>query len=508
MQSLRLGISIGLISSVWISCLSLGLAPVYVNLVGIEGYGFIGLYSAALAIGGVLDVSVSTTVARKIASLRAVREGQASIRSLLLSAEIVYWTTLVLSAAALIMAATIFGLDFAGSSGIASIEVKQVISLMLVSLVVQLPTGLYVSSLIGLNRQSYSSAFLACCATLRGLGAVLVCWLESGDVRYFFIWYAAVGLFQTFWLRKQAWLHSPTGNSPARFNIVSLLEIRKATGATLLITAMGLMLSQVDKFILAFVVPMESLGLYSLAWAITSGITVVCMPIMQGFDTRFSYLEAKADQKGLGYQLYLGSQITYSLVIPVTMALLVLSRGFWIVWLQDRDLAQYYDSLMLFLAIGTSTVACTYPILVALYAKKMFRPVLVVQSIAMLVFIPVLLLLVDSLGTVGAALSWAAYGTCLLVSYTLIASLSGWFQLPKSIITPFFVRWVQMLVLGIPSMCMISRFESIPIAAALAVAVGLTGVLVSVVSTKELRHYASEYMVGLGWSMRRINAGR
>jgi O-antigen/teichoic acid export membrane protein len=232
------------------------------------------------------------------------------------------------------------------------------------------------------------------------------------------------------------------------------------------------------------------------------------MPVTQGFDARFSYLEAKADQKGLGYQIHLASQMTYSLVIPISMALLVFSKGFWTVWIEDAHLAEYYVSLMMFLTIGTSMVACTYPVLIALYAKKMFRVVLGVQFMAMLIFIPVLLLLIHLVGTIGAAISWAAYGTCLLISYMLIASLSGKFELPNSIVRPFLVVWVQMLVLGIPAIYILSGVKSIPLTGGIAIGVGLAGVLISVLSAKRLRHYAMEPMVKLVWFMQNISARR
>ena len=229
-----------------------------------------------------------------------------------------------------------------------------------------------------------------------------------------------VGLVQLIWLRWQAWSHVRVMGGRPRFAIESLMSIRHAAGAMFLITAMGMMLSQVDKVVLAFLVPLESLGHYTLAWGLASGLTIIATPIVQGFGARFSALASNGTQEELETQIKLASQLTYALVIPPAVTISLFAESIMLAWVRDSGVASASAPLFALLAIGTAMVACTYPLLIALYAQKDFRPVLLIQLLGLLLFFPLLLWLVDSLGVLGAALCWSIYGAGLFTIYLVL----------------------------------------------------------------------------------------
>ena len=281
---------------------------------------------------------------------------------------------------------------------------------MLISLAIQLPSGLYSASLIGLHRQARSAALLAGFGTARGLGAALVAWGVSDDIRAFFLWHVVVGLAQIIWLRRQVWTYVRALGGEARFAIASLISIRHAAGAMFLITAMGVMLSQMDKLALAFLVSLESLGHYTLAWSLTSGLTIIATPVIQGFSARFSALASGGKIGELRSQIDIASQLTYALVIPPAVTISLFADSIMLAWVRDADVASASAAPLSLLALGTAMVACTYPLLIALYAEKKFKPVLLVQLVCVLIFFPLLLSLAGFLGILGAALCWSIYG--------------------------------------------------------------------------------------------------
>ena len=425
MRSLGRGIGAGLLSGAWLALLSLALAPIYVHLLGIESYGLIGLYTAALAIGGILDVALSATVSREIAWIQARPAEKNGIGTLLRSVEIVYWLSVSGIVLILLAAVEAFGSSWVIASALPADQITGALALMLLSLAIQLPSGLYTASLIGFHRQAHSAALLAGLGTLRGFGAALVAWGVSDDIRVFFLWHVTVGLVQIFWLRRQAWSYVPTGDG-ARFSVASLMSIRHAAGTMFMITAMGTILSQMDKLVLAFLMPLESLGHYTLAWGLASGLTIIATPIVQGFGARFSALASAGNQEELGRQINFALQLTYAMVIPPAVTIILFAESLMFAWVRNANVAAASAAPLSLLALGTAMVACTYPLLIALYAKKEFKPVLLVQLACVLLFFPLLLWCSDSMGILGAALCWSIYGVGLFATYfTLTAAWHG-----------------------------------------------------------------------------------
>jgi len=425
MRPLDRGIWTGLLSSGWLALLSLVLAPIYVYLLGIESYGLIGIYTAALAIGGILDVALSATVSREIAWKLARPAERNEIGSLLRSVEIVYW--LVVSGLALIVliSGTVLTPAWTHTHSLPEEQIRGALALMLLSLAIQLPSGLYSASLIGLRRQAHAATLLAGFGTFRGVGAALLAWGVSNDIRAFFLFHVATGLVQIVWLRRQTWMYMTAEQTgPPRFAVKSLISIRQAAGAMFLITTMGMMLSQIDKLVLAFLVPLESLGHYTLAWGLASGLTIIATPIVQGFGARFSALAAAGEHEELKNQIRVASQLTYVAVIPPAVAIFLNSESIMLAWIRRTDVAEASARSLSLIAMGTAMAASTYPLLIGMYAKKEFKSVLLVQLVCLFLFFPLLLWLADSWGIVGAAFCWAIYGFALYTIYFVLTALS------------------------------------------------------------------------------------
>lgn len=417
MRSLGHGIGAGLLSSGWLALLSLVLAPVYVHLLGIESYGLIGLYTAALAIGGILDVALSATVSREIAWKQARVAEQHEVAPLLCSVEIIYWIAVSALALILLGAGALFGSGWLQNAALPDHQVKGALALMLLSLAIQLPSGLYTASLIGLHRQARSAGLVAGFGTVRGLGAALIVWSVSSDIRAFFLWHVVVGLAQILCLRWQTWTHVRALGGESRFTAASLVAIKHAVGAMFLITVLGVMLSQIDKVFLVFLVPLDSIGYYTLAWGLASGLTIIATPVVQGFAVRFSALASAEKQGELEAQINMASHLAYALVIPPAAMLALFPESILLAWVRNMDVAAAAAAPLSFLALGTAMVACTYPLLAALYAKKEFKQALLIQLACLLLFFPVMLWLTASYGIRGAALCWCIYGIALFLSH-------------------------------------------------------------------------------------------
>jgi O-antigen/teichoic acid export membrane protein len=414
------GILLGLCSSGWLAVLSVVLAPLYIRLLGIESYGLIGLYTAGLAVGGLLDVALSSTMSREISWKKALPAERSEISSLLRSTEIIYWLIVSTIVIGVLIAGLVYNPHWIQARDLSDVQVQGALVLMLISLGIQIPSGLYSASLIGLNQQWRSAAILGGFGTFRGLGAALVALSISSDIRVFFLFHVVVALIQLVVLRRQAWAHVKSLGGRPYFSIHSLASIRKPVRAMFFITLMGVLLSQGDKFIIALLLPLETLGHYSVAWALSGGLTILATPIYQGFVVKFSALAASNQLREFRVNVELASKLTYVLVVPLAIAISLFAESILLAWVRNADIAEASAEVLPLIVIGTMFIACTYPLLVAKYAKKEFSLVLTMQFVLLILFFPLLYWLVKISGIVGAALCWMLYGITMFTTYLII----------------------------------------------------------------------------------------
>lgn len=454
------GILVGLFSSSWLAFLSLALAPLYILLLGIESYGLIGLYIAGLGIGGLLDVALSSTVSREISWKKARSGEQIEISPLLRSAEIIYWLIVSTIVIGVLILNLVYNLHWIQARDLSEAQVRGAMVLMLISLGIQIPTGLYSASLIGLNHQARSAMLLGGFGTVRGVGAALLAWSVSSDIRVFFLFHVVMALLQLVVLRGQAWSYVRLLGGRPYFSPKSLKSIRKPVGAMFCITLLGVILTQGDKFVIAFLLPLESLGYYSLAWALAGGLTIIATPVYQGFSVKFSGLASISRSVELESNLKFASKLTCALVVPLAIAISLFAESLLLAWIRNADIAKASAAVLPLLAIGTMLMACTYPMLMVRYAKREFNSILRLQFVLLILFFPSLCWLIEESEIVGAALCWLLYGTTMYASYLVIT----WRQHNKKLVFELlyvstsvtaaslfviaFIKWFAALMVG------------------------------------------------------------
>lgn len=403
------------------------LTPLYVRFLGIESYGLIGFYLSWIAILGILDAGISATAVREIAWLAARPEEKEKIPVLLLSLEVIYWGIVLILGVGILVGAWFFGATWFQAKGLPPELIRDVLMLMAVSLVVQLPSGLYVAGLMGLQRQVECSGFLALFGTVRGLGAIIVLWLIGPDIRVFFLWQIMACVLQTGVMRWLLWRKVRIERYPARFSVGILQSVKGFAGGITLIMALSIVITQADKMILSRVVSLEVFGFYMLAWTVSLGLSRVAMPIIQAFSPRFTGLISKGDDEALAKQVRLASQLMSVLILPPAALIVFLSKPILFAWLGNMAVAAGASPILAVMVVGVVLYSCSYPALSILYSRKQLRPVIVMNLASLVVLLPLLMVAVVHFGVMGAASYGALHG---LIMY-IVCQTCGLKGLPK-----------------------------------------------------------------------------
>ncbi len=414
----RLGKNIGanLAANAWATVLSLALTPIYVSWLGVESYGLIGFYMSWLAIVGILDTGISATAMRELAWLSARPAERGQIGGLIRTLEAVYWGVIVALGAALFALAWGWGGDWFQADTLSPAALRSALMLMSVSLVVQIPSGLYLGGLSGLQRQVEAAALVALFGTMRGVGALAVLAGVGTDIHTFFAWQILASVAQTLTMRQVLWRTVPRTDR-SRVSGTVLRSAGQFAGGMTLITALGVTVTQMDKVVLSRLVGLDTLGLYTLAWTVASGLSRVAAPLMQAFNARFTELASSGSQNELARHVRLANQLMTTLVLPPAALLVLLPAPILNTWLGGSALATAAAPLLSTLTLGTLLGACSYPALGVLYAQKRLKPVLVVNLVAAAAIVPLLIGAVNVWGVVGAAYCWTLYGAATFLVY-------------------------------------------------------------------------------------------
>ena len=297
MNFLSKNLSANILSNLWSATLLLILTPLYISFLGVESYGLIGFYLSWLAILGILDMGMSNTAMREIAWRMARPREKKSIPTLLISLEITYWVIILILGFSIIILAWFYGAEWFQTKSLQPELIRNALFLMAISLVMQVPSGLYIGGLMGLQRHIECSGFLALFVTVRGLGSIFVLWLISNDILTFFLWQIFVSMFQTGVMRWLLYKRLNIKKNRASFSKEVILSIKGYTGIVILIGILGIVMAQADKMILSRFSPMEDFSFYMMAWVVASGLSRVSTPLIQTFNPRFTELISKKDIK-------------------------------------------------------------------------------------------------------------------------------------------------------------------------------------------------------------------
>ncbi len=203
--------------SVWTGLMGLVFVPLYIHFLGIEAYGLIGIFATLLALFGLLDMGLSSTLNREMARL-AVQEGKAQeMRDLVRTLEIPYWLVGLLISVIVIVLSPFIAYRWVNAENLSPKTVQTAIMIMGLAVAFQWPMSFYSGGLMGLQRQVLLNGINVVMATFRGLGAVLILWLVSPTVEAFFSWQIVVSVVHIGLIVFFLWRSLPYAAEAPRF---------------------------------------------------------------------------------------------------------------------------------------------------------------------------------------------------------------------------------------------------------------------------------------------------
>lgn len=397
-----------LFSNVWGVISIFIFVPFYIKFLGIEAYGLVGFYATLIGFLSLADLGFSATLKREFARMSARPSSDQEIRETLRTYEVLYVLISLFISIIIWFSAPLIAEHWLNAKAISPNEITLALRLMGVSIALQLPSGLFIGGLMGLQRQVLANSLNIGIGILRGFGAVLVLWLITPSIFAFFAWQLISNVAYLLIVRSNLWriISIDKTNRKVTFS----WQVIRSTGRFSLgmasISLIGVLLSQSDKLIVSKFVSLEMFSYYSIASSLASLPIIVVGALGTAVFPRFVELVTLSNHGQMEKIYKTSSEIAGIILIPAGLVLIFFCGEFIFAWTGSNliaDQAKVTAVLLLGGQILQSTSVVPYNLAIA---HGSFRFSQKIGVYAVLLIIPLLIFLTTRYGIVGAGMSW------------------------------------------------------------------------------------------------------
>lgn len=419
-SSLKLNILSNYIGQFYIMGLSIVMVPAYLHYLGNETFGLVGFFTLLTNWMQFLNLGMTGTLARQSASFRSKSISPIVYRIFVKTFFIIFLYIGLFISASVALFSDYMATNWLSSTYLPIRQVRYSIILMGIALALKFQAGIQRSVLVGLEKQFWLNAINITMATVRYLGAIVVFLLIGSTPVVFFSWIVISLSIEYFAIAFWVSALLPNVDKKIAFSFKS---IKPSIGFSLSIaiaSAIWIFVTQTDKLILSKILSLKEFGFFSIAILAANGINLFSGPISQAVQPRLTYYFVRGDELSF-ISLYLKTTETLSsIVLPVSFVIFFFSNQVLYAWTGDIELANAVSPVLSFYAMGNGMlglVALTYNIQFAHGNLKLH----LYGNIVFAVFlIPLIIIITNIFGMIGAALVWFFCCFCFLFIWSFI----------------------------------------------------------------------------------------
>lgn len=454
--SLRKNVAANYLGQGWRVLMALAFVPLYIQYLGIEAYGLIGIFAMLQAWLNLLDMGMKPALGREMARFTGGVHDAQSIWDLLRSIEFIAAAIALLITIGVWTASGWLARDWVSPERLPVESVAHAIALMGAVIALHFVESIYTSSIAGLQRQVIQNVVGSVMATARGLGAVGILMWVSPTISAFFVWQGVISLLTVAVSAAVVYHILPTPPRPARFSMPALIGIWRYAAGMVGITVLALLLTQVDKVLLSRLLSLEAFGYYALAGVVASVLPRLTGPITSAFYPRFTELAARDDDSALRVVYHQGAQLVTVLMGAGAVMLMLWGDRALLLWTSDEDLTRQVAPLLTVLTLGMLMNALVWIPYQLQLAHGWTSLTVKVNSVAVGILVPAIIWVVPIYGAIGAAWIWVTLnaGYILFVIYFMhrrILRMEKWrwyrqdvgLPLAAATATAFLCRWAM-----------------------------------------------------------------
>lgn len=406
MPRLRSNVLANYAGQIWVAFMGFAFVPVYLQRLGTEQFGLIAFMLSLQAMSLLLDLGAGVFLNRELAQRAHDSARRDSIRQLIRSFEWLVWPMTIIIATSILVASDAISTYWLNPQQLTRADASTAVKFIGMVVALLWPTSFYAATLSGLEQQPRLNVLVMIFATLRYAGVIPVLYFTNTGLSGFLCWHAVIAAAQTACTGWLLWRNLPHAAQPPRFDLKEILAARHFALGVFAVTALGLLLSQLDRLSMSALRPLREFGCYAVALTISSGLGRLVQPMFNAIYPRLSRFAASNESQELAKLYHLASQILAILVATIAGLICVYSGAVLRLWTGNAALSSEL-ALPLTLLFAGAAVNGIMNIPYALQlAYGWTRLAMLSNLTSLLIAIPIYIFATKWYGMVGAASTW------------------------------------------------------------------------------------------------------
>ncbi len=331
--------------------------PIYVRLLGVEGYGIISFY---LTLSGLLllaDLGMSAGISREMArNTNTSKEKIEIIRSM----ELLFFLMAIFILIVMTFSSDLIARNWLRSANILQDKLTEYVFLIGIAGATQLLSSCYFSGLLGLEKQVLANSVQFIWSLLRSVGAVLLLYFVDAQVEMFL--YAQIISNIIYVIACRVLLYKKLGPTelPYSIRLDLIKQVMIFSSGLFIITIISFVNLQSDKVFISYFLNLESLGIYNIAFMVAQAPLVLSTPISTAIFPRYNSIITSKETSKIGRMYYLSFIIIFLVVIPVSIGISFFSYDLVKFW-TTMEIAEETGHLISILILGSMSIAFQVP---------------------------------------------------------------------------------------------------------------------------------------------------
>ncbi|MCG3710617.1 oligosaccharide flippase family protein [Aliarcobacter butzleri] len=388
--------------------------PFYLKYLGAEAYGLVGFFTVFMSWMTLLDLGLSTTLARETAKLKDKVNGIIELKRMTLSIEVFFVIISIIVFNTMFFGSTWLSMHWLEVKELSYITVESTIKIMAFLLVFRWFIGLYQGAIIGFEHHVWLNIYKIIFATIKFLGAFLLIVFITKDIIHFFYFQLVVTIFEFVVIKFK--IDSYMKISEKVFPSFMVLKQMAPFALSIAYTSsMWVFITQLDKLMLSHYLPLDKYGFFTLVIIISGAILQIFHPIGQAILPRMTSLLSNGQEKEMLVLYHKATQIVSIVVFSVSGTIAVFSYELLYSWTGNIEASQWGSPILFWYALGNASVSLLSFQFYMQYAYGNLKYHVKGNTYFGFIQIIAVILSVHFYGALGAALTWFGLQTFFLL---------------------------------------------------------------------------------------------
>ncbi len=398
----------GFISQLYVTAVGILMLPLYINYMGAEAYGLVGFFSQLQIWFQLLDIGLTSTMARESARHQGGASTALEYRRLARALEGVFLCMALLGGIFLFAMASPMASGWLVASEIPGHEIAKSLQLIALIVAIRWMCGLYRGVITGAERLVWLGVFNSLVATGRFVLVLPLLIFVSPTPLAFFAFQLVMAIIELMGLAWMAYRLLPpiSKEQHIKWEWAPLKPVLKFSLSIAFTSSVWVLVSQIDKLILSKILPLADYGYFTVAVLVANGIMIVSSPISSAIMPRMTHLHAEGKNDELIAVYRQATQIVMVTAIPIALLLTFFAPYILWAWTGDTTLVERSAPTLKLFAIGYLFLTVNAFPYYLQYAKGDIRLHLIGNTLFLLLLVPTLIWAASKYGMIGAGWAW------------------------------------------------------------------------------------------------------